>query len=263
MPEIDTGDVRISYNMVGTGDPVLLLHGGMASTEFWRRAGYVDALAANHRLVLVDFRGHGASSRPHDPATYGLLRDVADTLAVLDAENLAAATICGWSWGGLAGLAMAALHPERVRSVLAIGASGRRSARFSDVPSDFSRFTEIAARIGSEGMPGTAAELERMGGQRWLHDEMLRNDPTAIAAWYTGQVSAPPIGAALADVKPPILFVAGELELPLLNFPDRLVPAHARLQVIPGANHVSAFLRVDQVVPALEELIAGDRLAVG
>jgi pimeloyl-ACP methyl ester carboxylesterase len=259
MAEIDTGSARIHYEVVGTGDPVLLMHGGTTSSEYWKRAGYVDILAARHTVVTFDFRGHGFSARPHDETMYGLRHDVSDALAVLDAAGVDSATVFGWSWGGTVALALAALHPERVSSVLALGASGRHG-QFSDLPSDFSRFHEKVARIEQEGLAGLAEDVERMGGKPWLGDVVRANDPAALAAWYRGQSATPPIGSALSDIEQPIIFVAGEHELPLLGLPDPLLPSHAQLRVIPGANHVSAFLDLGQTIPALTSLSADSHI---
>jgi pimeloyl-ACP methyl ester carboxylesterase len=253
MAELNTGSARIHYEVFGTGDPVLLMHGGTTSSEYWKRAGYVDILAVHHTVVMFDFRGHGSSSRLYDETMYGLHQDVSDTLAVLDAASRGSVTVCGWSWGGTAALALAALHPERVRSVLAIGASGRHG-QFSDLPCDFNRFHEKVGRIARDGLAGLADDIARMGGQQWLGDVVRANDPAAMAAWYRGQPASPPIGRELSDIKQPVIFVAGEHELSLLDLPDPLLPSHAELRIIPGANHVSAFLDLSQTIPALASL---------
>lgn len=250
MAELKTGPVRIHYEVIGSGDPLLLMHGGTTSSEYWYLAGYVDALADRHTVVMFDFRGHGSSDRPRDETMYGLRHDVSDALAVLDAAGVESATVFGWSWGGTVALALAALHPERVSSVLVIGASGRHG-QFSDLPADFSRFHEKVVRIEQQGLAGLAADIERMGGKRWLGDVVRANDPAAMAAWYRAQPAAPPLGRALAGIEQPVTFVAGELELPLLDFPNPLLPTHAQLRVIPGATHVSAFLRLDETIAAI------------
>lgn len=256
MAELNTGPVPIHYEVVGTGDPVLLMHGGTTSSEYWKRAGYVDTLAVHHTALTFDFRGHGSSGRPHDETMYGMRHDVSDAVAVLDAAGVDSATLFGWSWGGTVALALATLHPERVRSVLVLGASGRHG-QFSDLPSDFGRFHEKVIRIEQEGMVGLAADIERMGGKPWLGDVVRANDPGAMAAWYRAQAAQPPLGRALSDIEQPIIFVAGEHELPLLEFPHPVLPLHARLRVIPRANHVAAFLHLDATIPALVSLWRG------
>ncbi|WP_373465054.1 alpha/beta fold hydrolase [Streptomyces luteogriseus] len=59
----------------------MLLHGFFGDRTTWRSAGYVDALAGDHRLVLVDARGHGGSDAPHDVDSYRIDRQVGDVVA--------------------------------------------------------------------------------------------------------------------------------------------------------------------------------------
>lgn len=257
MPEIESGGLRIHFDDIGRGEPLLLLHGGMASAGFWHRAGYVDALRDSHRLVIPDLRGHGRGSRPRDEAAYGLCYDIADMVAVLDAAGVSRAAVCGWSWGGTVALGLAATYPERVSAVLTTGTSPRRG--FSDVPADWSHVEPSAESLETYGMKRMAEDMERQGGARWLYELTSENDPAAMAAWYRGRPAAKPAGCALGDLARPALFVAGEHEVRRLGFTDPLLPSHAGLYVIPGENHVSAFLRVDVLVPALAGLLAGSR----
>jgi pimeloyl-ACP methyl ester carboxylesterase len=67
MPYADSQGVRIHYQTVGTGPPIVLQHGFSESIEDWFDCGYVDALKLDYRLILVDARGHGGSDKPHDP----------------------------------------------------------------------------------------------------------------------------------------------------------------------------------------------------
>ncbi len=68
MPYADNEGVRIFYEVVGDGPPLVLQHGMMMSLRRWSMAGYVDALKSKYRLILIDARGHGQSDKPHDPA---------------------------------------------------------------------------------------------------------------------------------------------------------------------------------------------------
>jgi pimeloyl-ACP methyl ester carboxylesterase len=55
------GDVRLRYREIGRGEPVVLLHGATRSLEDW--AGFGDSLAVDHRVIALDLRGHGQSSK--------------------------------------------------------------------------------------------------------------------------------------------------------------------------------------------------------
>lgn len=104
----------IWYAAFGDGTPVLLLHGGLGHSGNW---GYqVPALiAAGYRVVVIDSRGHGRSTRDERPYTYELL--AGDVRAVLDALALDRVAMVGWSDGACVALVLARETPERVAGV--------------------------------------------------------------------------------------------------------------------------------------------------
>ncbi|WP_329359639.1 alpha/beta fold hydrolase [Streptomyces sp. NBC_01483] len=70
--------VRIAFETVGCGPPLVLVHGFFGQRSTWRSASHVDALADSYRLVLIDARGHGGSGAPHDIDSYRIDRQVDD-----------------------------------------------------------------------------------------------------------------------------------------------------------------------------------------
>src|SRR5712691_5580039 len=100
---------------IGSGSPVILLHGGMGHSGNW---GYqVPALVGTgYRAVLIDSRGHGRSTRDARPYTYELM--ASDVLAVMDALHIEKADLVGWSDGACAALILASKAPMRVAGVL-------------------------------------------------------------------------------------------------------------------------------------------------
>jgi pimeloyl-ACP methyl ester carboxylesterase len=110
---------EIAYAVAGTGDPVVLVHGGDANSEHW--AFQVQALAGHHQVILLDSRGHGRSPYNGGPLTYAQLAD--DVLALLDLLGIERAHLVGWSDGGIIGMELALRHPERLRKVVAFGAN--------------------------------------------------------------------------------------------------------------------------------------------
>ena len=85
------------------------------------RAGYVNELRSDHRLVHVDVRGHGASDKPHEAAAYTADALTGDVFAVADAEGLDRFAIWGHSYGGWIAWMTAAAAPERVPAIVATG----------------------------------------------------------------------------------------------------------------------------------------------
>jgi len=131
---VETDGARIWYAGFGDGAPVILLHGGMGhSGNFGKQ---VPALvAAGYRVIAIDSRGHGRSTRDAQPYSYALL--AADVLAVMDAIGIARAAIVGWSDGADTGFALARRAAERVADVFFfacnVDASGTRPFEMTPV----------------------------------------------------------------------------------------------------------------------------------
>ena len=111
---VEHDGARIWYAAWGTGPAVILLHGGLGnSTNF---AHQVPALiAAGHRTIVIDSRGHGRSTRDTRPYSYELMGS--DVLAVMDHLGVRRAAFVGWSDGACTALILGATHPERVAGV--------------------------------------------------------------------------------------------------------------------------------------------------
>ena len=107
----------------GEGSPVIFLNGLGDPIAASRRWGVSGALAANHRLVFVDHRGHGRSDKPHDPAAYATRLRVADLLAVLDELRIERSHFIGASWGARLLFGLGEQAPERVLSLTMGGQS--------------------------------------------------------------------------------------------------------------------------------------------
>lgn len=108
------GRMPIHYTVQGEGSPIVLIHGGLSNgTLAWSRTA--DALAAHHRVIVVDRRGHGKS--PRDPMPYSIASDAVDTLQVADELGLAAFHVVGHSYGGLVSLEMTRKAPNRVATL--------------------------------------------------------------------------------------------------------------------------------------------------
>ncbi|MET7516830.1 alpha/beta hydrolase [Streptomyces sp. NPDC005480] len=107
---------RIHLVEQGTGPLVLLVHGFPESSYSWRRQ--LPALAAaGYRAVALDVRGYGRSSKPADPAAYGMLGLVDDNVAVVHALGERSAVLVGHDWGANIAAHSALLRPEVFRAV--------------------------------------------------------------------------------------------------------------------------------------------------
>jgi pimeloyl-ACP methyl ester carboxylesterase len=115
---IAVGDVGLSVDDVGSGDPVVLIHGLACGKRMWFHQ--IRALRERFRVVAYDQRGHGLSDAPSDPRLYSPALLAGDLTGLLDALKIERAAIVGFSLGGGPALALALAAPERVsRLVLA------------------------------------------------------------------------------------------------------------------------------------------------
>jgi pimeloyl-ACP methyl ester carboxylesterase len=111
---IDNEGARIWYASYGSGAPVILLHGGLGNSGNW---GYqVPALiGSGYRVVVIDSRGHGRSTRDTRPYSYELM--ASDVSAVMSVLQLEQASLVGWSDGACIALVLASQAPVRVAGV--------------------------------------------------------------------------------------------------------------------------------------------------
>lgn len=245
------GDIAIHYEVTGDGPSLVLLHGFMGSSAAWHLAGFVDALAGEFRMILVDARGHGGSDKPHDPGAYRVRHDVADVAAVLDDIGIRSVATCGWSMGGVTALAMAALDPARVHAIAVFGTNASVLA-FPDVkPPEPDRNAPIVELFETQSMEWIARILDDEGRPAWA--SLLREgDPQAMAARLRGESYLDPLPVRLQDLTLPILAVWGEHDVP--SAPHHL-PEHATVIVIPGEDHLGSLTRTDMTIPALRSLL--------
>jgi pimeloyl-ACP methyl ester carboxylesterase len=111
--------IKIYYAEYGQGAPVILLHGGLANSDYW--GNQIKALAPYHTVIVMDSRGHGRSTRDSQPYGYDLMAD--DVVALMDCLKVPKADIVGWSDGGILGLDLAMRYPARVGKIFAFGAN--------------------------------------------------------------------------------------------------------------------------------------------
>ncbi len=104
----------IWYADCGAGPAVVLLHGGLGNAGNWGHQ-VAPLVEAGYRVVLIDSRGHGRSTRDDKPYSYDLMGS--DVRAVMDSLAISKAAIVGWSDGACIGLILGHCHPDRVAGV--------------------------------------------------------------------------------------------------------------------------------------------------
>ena len=120
MPSFSHGDVEIAYLDEGEGDPIVLVH-GFASTKNvnWVYPTWVSDLRKDgRRVIALDNRGHGESSKLYEAADYSIPIMSGDIIALMDHLDIDRADVMGYSLGGRMAAWLGLNAPERLRSAI-------------------------------------------------------------------------------------------------------------------------------------------------
>jgi pimeloyl-ACP methyl ester carboxylesterase len=120
MPSFHNGSVEIAYLDEGEGDPIILVHGFASSKNVnWVYPGWVSELKKNgRRVIALDLRGHGDSSKLYQPEQYSIEIMANDVIALMDHLNIDRADIMGYSLGSRITAVLARSQPQRLRSAI-------------------------------------------------------------------------------------------------------------------------------------------------
>ena len=232
-----TDGIRIAFERVGEGPPVILVHGfGSSKEQNWKSTGWYGSLAeAGFSVLAIDNRGHGESGKPHDPLLYHHDRMAEDVATVMDAAGIAAAPYVGYSMGGLIGLRFLTLCPDRVTR-LALGGVGEHYLTGPRV-SDPERRAAIADALLTEDKISITDPRARM-----FRDfaEQQGKDRLALAACMRAMTGPLPL-PVLQSFTNPILVVDGDQDTVAgPSGPLAAIFLHGSAVIVPGRDHMSA-----------------------
>ncbi len=134
--------LKLYYEMDGSGQPLVMLHGGVGASEMF--GANLMALAANRRVIAVHLQAHGRTGDIDRPLSYELMAD--DISAMLKYLKIGQADILGYSMGGGVALQTAIRHPEMVRKLVLISAPARREGWYPEVLESFDQMGPKGAR---------------------------------------------------------------------------------------------------------------------
>jgi len=120
---VDVNGIELGYRDLGTGSPLVLLHGGFGSVEMF--GPNVDLLAAGRRVIGVDLQSHGRSPVADRPMRFETMAE--DIAALIKELKLERASIMGFSLGGAVALRTAIQHPELVERLVLVSTVFKRS----------------------------------------------------------------------------------------------------------------------------------------
>jgi pimeloyl-ACP methyl ester carboxylesterase len=235
---VQLGDVKTWYDEHGAGDPLVLMHGGLADARFF--APNIDALAERFHVYTPERRGHGHTPDIEGPISYQLMAD--DTIAFVEAVVGEASDLVGHSDRAFVAMLVAMQRPELVKRLVTIsGGFNKRGAADPDAEWDVDQLFEFLAPSYGEVSPDGI-------------------DHFKVVATKIGEMAAvePDLQASdLANVPHRTLVVFSDDDLMTLTHAVEMYDAlpNAELAVVPGTSHY-----LTQEKPALVNAIVLDFL---
>jgi len=216
---ITENPVELSFELIGEGIPIILLHGYPLNRSIWQ--GVIPFLKDISAVVLPDLRGHGDSPVPEGES---LMETMAvDVTALMDKMKIEQAIIVGHSMGGYVSLALARYFPERL---LGLGLIGTQAT--PDTPERFQLRMETIQEIKKKGTGEVTKRMtNRLTQERKLYKELYRIIAGTTAQGLIGSLQ----GIAkrqdatpwLASIMAPTLILSGKM--------DAIVPREKALEM--------------------------------
>jgi pimeloyl-ACP methyl ester carboxylesterase len=232
MPRFAHEDVEIAFLDEGEGEPIVLIHGFASNKEVnWVAPGWVTTLArAGRRVIALDNRGHGQSTKLYEPAAYHSAIIAQDVRALLDHLALPRADVMGYSMGARIAAFLALADPQRVRAAV-LGGLGIHLVEGVGLPETIALALEAPTR---------AEVTDPTGFMFRSFAEQTKSDLRALAACMRG--SRQTLSAAEAGrIAAPLLVAVGSKDR-IAGSPQALaalIPG-ARALEIPGRDHMLA-----------------------
>jgi pimeloyl-ACP methyl ester carboxylesterase len=266
---------RIAYSTVGSGEPVLLVHGLGGTGRTWRHL--VATLAETHLVIAPDLPGHGGSDAP--AGDYSLGAHAAALRDLLVALGLSTATLVGHSLGGGVAMQFAYQFPERTDRLALVSSGGLGAgltpmlraatvpgaepivAALAHVPRAVTRRVLLPAMSRVPGLVSGQDSRSLADDLRGLADGRARHafvrTARSVIDWRGQTVSAARQLGLLADL--PVLVVWGDDDRTIPPHHHRSVVRelpHARLVEISGAGHYPQETAPDDLLPPLRSFLA-------
>jgi pimeloyl-ACP methyl ester carboxylesterase len=244
--------LNMYYEIYGTGKPLVLLHGGLATIDMMF-GQLLPPLAQTRQVIAVELQAHGHTADIERPLSFELMAD--DIAALIKHLGLEHADIFGYSLGGGVALQTAIRHPEVVRKLVVASAPYKRDGWYPEVLAGMASMNAEAAKamVGTpvhQAYVSVAPKPEDWSALVAKLSQLLRQDYD----WST----------VVASIKTPTLIVVGDA--------DSVRPAHAvemfgllggkadgamgglpqsQLAVLPGTTHFSILTRTDLLLPII------------
>ncbi|MEZ4642905.1 MAG: alpha/beta hydrolase [Chloroflexota bacterium] len=241
MPYQQVGDIQLYYEIHGTGEPVLLLHGLGSSVEDWELQ--LPLFSQKYQVVVVDVRGHGRSDKPSGP--YSVPQFAADITAFIEQLGLAPLHMLGLSMGGMIAFQTAVDRPDLLRSMVIVNSYPELVPHNLQDRITWYRRHVIVRLLGMKRMGNYLGgvlfpEAHQAEPRRLLAERWQKNDKKAYLA-ATQALYGWSMAARLGDIRCPTLIIAADQDYTPIADKEvytAKIPG-ARLVIIPNSRHAT------------------------
>jgi pimeloyl-ACP methyl ester carboxylesterase len=249
----EVNGLRMYYEVHGTGQPLVVLHG--AFMTIGAMGAFVPELAEARQVVAVESQGHGHTADVDRPFSYEQMAD--DVAALLRHLGIEQADVFGYSMGGGAALQLAIRHPALVRKLVVASASSTSDGVYPEVWSGIEQITpELFAgtpwkeeydRVAPnpDAFPTLVEKMKQLDGQpfAWPPDEIRAISAPTMVVIGDSDGTTPEHAVELFRLR------GGGVFGDLAGLPS------ARLAILPGTTHVGLIDRADWLVPMIAEFL--------
>ena len=252
-------DVELYCEIAGEGEPLLLIHGLGSCVADWDPQ--IEYFRQGYRVIAVDLRGHGQSSKPQDG--YSIERFARDMAGLLDALETGPVHVAGLSLGGMVAFQLAVDAPERVKSLTIVNSGPAVPAQtFKQRLPLYVRLIYIRT-LGLHRMAKAISkrlfpEPQQADLQSRFIERLSANEKRCYVASLRAIFAGWGVAEHLGDIRCPVLVIAADQDYTPVElkqaYVDRL--PDARLVVIPNSRHALPLEKPREFNHALADFLA-------
>jgi pimeloyl-ACP methyl ester carboxylesterase len=246
----DVNGLHMYYEVHGTGEPVVLLHGAFSTADSW--TPITTSLAKTRKVIVVELEGHGHTKDLDRPLSVDQMSD--DIAAMIKQLGLGKVDVLGYSMGGIVTMSLAIHHPESVRRAVVLSAAAGPTKETFD-PSNYQQISSITPETFN--FPALKDPYTKVAPDpsRW---------PILVKKVIAAMLAFPGFTAdQLKTIKADVLIMGGDRDgfrLESLVATYRAIPG-AQLAILPNADHFLPITSPDDVVAVALPFLNGVKRA--
>ena len=260
MPTASVNGIDVNYETAGPAEApvVLLVHGLGSSTRDWEYQ--TPILARAHRVIAMDVRGHGRSSRP--PGPYSVAQFAGDAVSLLRVLNAAPAHVIGLSMGGMIAFQMAVDAPEAVRSLTIINSGPAMILHGAQKLTILMRFAVVKLFGMGKMAEIIAKKVLPQPDQAELRNTMIariaENDPRAYLDTVRA-INGWTVEERIGDIRCPVLIISSDQDYTPVAWKERYaakIPG-ARVEIVKDSRHAAPIDQPDRLNEMILRFLGG------